>query len=162
MTKPNLHNLAGQKSTILILHGPNLNMLGRREPQYYGAETLDSINNRLCNEAAAAGYACTTLQSNSEATLIERVHTAFDDGTAFIIINPAAFTHTSIALRDAFAAVKLPFIEVHLSNVHARESFRHHSYFSDLAVGVICGLGPAGYSYALEHAIDYLKRNQST
>ncbi|PHV11599.1 type II 3-dehydroquinate dehydratase [Chitinimonas sp. BJB300] len=162
MTEPNLHNLAGQQSTILILHGPNLNMLGRREPQYYGADTLASINSRLCDQGAAAGYVCTHFQSNSEAALIERVHTAFDDGTAFIIINPAAFTHTSIVLRDALAMVKLPFVEVHLSNVHAREPFRHHSYFSDLAVGVICGLGAAGYSYALEHAIDYLKRNQST
>lgn len=161
MTQPNLHNLAGQQGKVLVLHGPNLNMLGRREPQYYGADTLDSINSRLQQRAAAAGRVCDTFQSNSEAALIERVHAAFDDGTGFIIINPAAFTHTSVALRDALATVKLPFVEVHLSNVHARESFRHHSYFSDLAVGVICGLGAAGYSYALEHAIDHLKRQAS-
>ncbi|WP_374536920.1 type II 3-dehydroquinate dehydratase [Chitinimonas taiwanensis] len=161
MTQPNLHNLAGQQGKVLVLHGPNLNMLGRREPQYYGADTLDSINGRLQQRAAAAGRVCDTFQSNSEAALIERVHAAFDDGTGFIIINPAAFTHTSVALRDALATVKLPFVEVHLSNVHARESFRHHSYFSDLAVGVICGLGAAGYSYALEHAIDHLNRQAS-
>ncbi|QDQ29328.1 type II 3-dehydroquinate dehydratase [Chitinimonas arctica] len=158
MTQPTPHNLAGQHQDILVLHGPNLNMLGRREPQYYGADTLASIDTRLAQRAGAAGLRCHSFQSNSEAALIERVHAAFDDGTGFVIINPAAFTHTSVALRDALAAVKLPFIEVHLSNVHAREPFRHHSFFSDLAQGVICGLGAAGYGYALDHAIDFLNR----
>ncbi|HEY9103611.1 type II 3-dehydroquinate dehydratase [Chitinimonas sp.] len=161
MTQPNLHNLAGQQRSILVLHGPNLNMLGRREPQYYGADSLATIDARLVDSARAAGFVCHTFQSNSEAALIERIHAAFDDGTGFVIINPAAYTHTSVALRDALAAVKLPFVEVHLSNVHAREPFRHHSYFSDLAVGVICGLGAAGYGYALQHAIDHLKRQNS-
>lgn len=162
MTQPTQHNLAGQPKDILVVHGPNLNMLGRREPQYYGADTLASIDARLIEQSRAAGLSCTTFQSNSEAALIERIHAAFTDGTGFVIINPAAYTHTSVALRDALAAVKLPFIEVHLSNVHAREPFRHHSYFSDLAVGVICGLGAAGYGYALQHAIDYLNRQMST
>ena len=139
---------------ILVLHGPNLNMLGVREPQHYGADTLDAINARLVAQAARSGVVLEYLQSNAEATLIERIHAAFADGTAFIIINPAAFTHTSIALRDALAAVKLPFVEVHLSNVHAREAFRQHSYFSDLAVGVICGLGARGYELALEFALE--------
>ncbi|QNM99018.1 type II 3-dehydroquinate dehydratase [Chitinimonas koreensis] len=161
MTQPHSHNLAGQHRSILVVHGPNLNMLGRREPQYYGSDTLASIDARLVERARAAGFACETFQSNSEAALIERIHAAFDDGTGFVVINPAAFTHTSVALRDALAAVKLPFVEVHLSNVHAREPFRHHSHFSDIAVGVICGLGPAGYGYALEHAIDHLSRQAS-
>lgn len=138
---------------ILVLHGPNLNLLGTREPQHYGAHTLADINARLVDQAAAAGVVLTTLQSNAEHVLIDRIHAARDDGTAFIVINPAAFTHTSVALRDALSAVKIPFIEVHLSNVHAREAFRHHSYFSDLAVGVICGLGAKGYEYALTHAL---------
>ena len=138
---------------ILVLHGPNLNLLGTREPQHYGAHTLADINARLVDQAAAAGVVLTTLQSNAEDVLIGRIHAARDDGTAFIVINPAAFTHTSVALRDALSAVKIPFIEVHLSNVHAREAFRHHSYFSDLAVGVICGLGAKGYEYALTHAL---------
>lgn len=161
MIEPNTHNLSGKARKILVLHGPNLNLLGRREPQYYGADTLASIDQRLVERARAAGFDCHTFQSNSEAALIERVHAAFDDGTAFVVINPAAFTHTSIALRDALAGVKLPYIEVHLSNVHAREPFRHHSYFSDLAVGVICGLGAAGYGYALDAAIDHLNRQAS-
>lgn len=138
---------------ILVLHGPNLNLLGIREPQHYGRDTLDSINQRLNKLAADAGYTLETLQSNAEHVLIERVHASLADRTDFIIINPAAFTHTSVALRDALAAVRLPFIEVHLSNVHAREPFRRHSYFSDLAVGVICGLGAHGYELALQHAI---------
>lgn len=141
------------KKQILVLHGPNLNLLGTREPQHYGAHTLADINARLVDQAAAAGVVLTTLQSNAEYVLIDRIHAARDDGTAFIVINPAAFTHTSVALRDALSAVKIPFIEVHLSNVHAREAFRHHSYFSDLAVGVICGLGAKGYEYALTHAL---------
>ncbi|MCP9758285.1 type II 3-dehydroquinate dehydratase [Aquitalea sp. S1-19] len=138
---------------ILVLHGPNLNLLGLREPQHYGRDTLDDINQRLIQQAKAAGFTLETLQSNAEHVLIERVHAALNDGTAFIIINPAAFTHTSVALRDALAGVKIPFIEVHLSNVHAREPFRQHSYFSDLAQGVICGLGASGYELALTHVL---------
>ena len=139
---------------ILVLHGPNLNLLGRREPEHYGADTLDSINVRLKQQAQARGVELETLQSNAEYVLVERVQQTLVDGTAFIIINPAAFTHTSVALRDALAAVKVPFLEVHLSNVHARESFRHFSYFSDIAVGVICGLGAKGYELALSAALD--------
>ena len=138
---------------VLVLHGPNLNLLGTREPSIYGAETLDSITARLTQRAAEAGATLTTFQSNAEGDLISRVQTAAQDGTQFIIINPAAYTHTSVAMRDALAAVRLPFIEVHLSNIFARESFRHHSYFSDLAVGIICGLGPKGYELALEYAL---------
>ena len=141
---------------ILVLHGPNLNLLGTREPQHYGADTLDAINARLVARAAASGVACDTFQSNAEYRLIERIHDARTDGTGFIVINPAAYTHTSVALRDALAAVAIPFVEVHLSNVHARESFRHHSYFSDLAVGVICGLGHQGYLAALEFLLNKL------
>ncbi|UTH76732.1 type II 3-dehydroquinate dehydratase [Chromobacterium sp. IIBBL 290-4] len=143
--------------SILVLHGPNLNLLGVREPQHYGSDTLDDINQRLSRQAKAAGYALSALQSNAEHILIERIHQCLDDGTAFILINPAAFTHTSVALRDALAAVKVPFIEIHLSNVHAREPFRQHSYFSDLAVGVICGLGAHGYELALAHALRRLE-----
>ena len=139
---------------ILVLHGPNLNLLGRREPEHYGADTLDNINVRLKQQAQARGVELETLQSNAEYVLVERVQQTLVDGTAFIIINPAAFTHTSVALRDALAAVKVPFLEVHLSNVHARESFRHFSYFSDIAVGVICGLGAKGYELALSAALD--------
>lgn len=153
-----MHNPAGKARKILVLHGPNLNLLGRREPHIYGASTLADIDRDLVERARAAGFECTAFQSNSEAALIERIHAAFDDGTAFVVINPAAFTHTSIALRDALAGVQLPFIEVHLSNVHAREPFRHHSYFSDIAAGVICGLGAAGYGYALDAAINHLNR----
>lgn len=158
MTQPDTPTHAERHRSILVLHGPNLNMLGRREPQYYGADTLAAIDARLVERAAAAGRRCATFQSNSEADLIGRIHASLDDGTGFIVINPAAFTHTSVALRDALATVKLPFIEVHLSNVHAREPFRHHSYFSDLAVGVICGLGPRGYEFALDHAVAHLGR----
>lgn len=141
---------------ILVLHGPNLNLLGVREPQHYGRDTLDDINRRLIEQAQAAGFVLEALQSNAEHVLIERVHQTLSDGTAFILINPAAFTHTSVALRDALAGVKVPFIEIHLSNVHARETFRQHSYFSDLAVGVICGLGAYGYELALAHAVRQL------
>lgn len=144
----------GVAPKILVLHGPNLNLLGMREPQHYGADTLDAINLRLQAQAQARGVELECLQSNAESVLIERVHQTLADGTAFIIINPAAFTHTSVALRDALAAVKVPFLEVHLSNVHARESFRHFSYFSDIAVGVICGLGAQGYELALSAALD--------
>ncbi len=138
---------------VLVLHGPNLNLLGTREPQIYGGETLDDIDGRLAAQAAAAGFGLESFQSNSESELIELIQKARYNAVDFIVINPAAFTHTSVALRDALAAVRIPFIEVHLSNVHARESFRHHSYFSDLAVGTICGLGPRGYEYALAYAI---------
>ena len=138
---------------ILVLHGPNLNLLGDRETQHYGRDTLASINQKLVEQGKRSGFEVTALQSNAEAPLIDRVHAAKSDETAYIIINPAAFTHTSVALRDALSAVKIPFIEVHLSNVHARESFRHHSYFSDLAAGVIAGLGPMGYELALDAAM---------
>ena len=141
---------------ILVLHGPNLNLLGTREPQVYGATTLEQINAGLVDAAAARGVSLSAFQSNHEGVLIDRVHEARTDGTAFIIVNPGAFTHTSVALRDALAGVAIPFIEVHLSNVHRREPFRHHSYFSDLAEGVIVGLGAAGYRHALDAALDRL------
>ena len=141
---------------ILLIHGPNLNLLGTREPGIYGACTLEEINPAAVEQCAAAGARLDMLQSNSEAELVDRVQQAGTDGTRFIVINPAAFTHTSVALRDAFAAVGLPFIEVHLSNVHAREAFRHRSFFSDLAQAVICGLGPRGYRSALEAALEQL------
>jgi len=144
---------------VLVLHGPNLNLLGTREPQIYGGQTLEDIDKRLDAQAAAAGIKLDSFQSNSEAELIERVHDARLVGVDFILINPAAFTHTSVALRDALAAVSIPFIEVHLSNVYAREPFRRHSYFSDLAVGTICGLGSRGYEYALSHAIVHSTTN---
>jgi 3-dehydroquinate dehydratase-2 len=140
-------------ATILVLHGPNLNLLGEREPAVYGRTTLADINARLEDQARARGHHLLAMQSNAEYELIERVQEARHEGVNFIIINPAAFTHTSVALRDALAAVAIPFIEVHLSNVHAREPFRHHSYFSDLARGVICGLGARGYEYALQAAL---------
>lgn len=140
---------------ILVLHGPNLNLLGTREPEHYGSTTLADIDAGLAARAKTNKVALECLQSNSEAELIERIHAARQQ-TDYIIINPAAFTHTSIALRDALAAVAIPFIEVHLSNVFARETFRHHSYFSDLAVGVISGLGAQGYELALEHALTQL------
>jgi 3-dehydroquinate dehydratase II len=138
---------------VLVLHGPNLNLLGTREPTHYGTATLAQINARLGAVAAEGGLQLSTFQSNSEAALIERIHAATGDGVDFIIINPAAFTHTSVALRDALAGVAIPFIEVHLSNVHAREPFRHKSFFSDLAVGVICGLGAQGYEAALAYVL---------
>jgi 3-dehydroquinate dehydratase II len=138
---------------ILVLHGPNLNLLGTREPQVYGATTLDQINAELTKIAAEAGVTLSCFQSNHEGALIDRVQAARLDGTSFIIINPAAYTHTSVGLRDALAGVAIPFIEVHLSNVHRREPFRHHSYFSDLAEGVIVGLGADGYRLALGHAL---------
>ncbi len=138
---------------LLVLHGPNLNLLGTREPAIYGHATLAEIDATLTDQASAAGHVLDSLQSNAEHVLIDRIHAARTDGTGFIVINPGAFTHTSVALRDALLGVGLPFIEVHLSNVHAREPFRRHSYLSDVAVGVICGLGPAGYRYALDAAI---------
>jgi len=145
-------------SKILVVHGPNLNLLGDRETQHYGQDTLESINTRMIERARKAGHTLEAFQSNAEAPLIERIHAAKSDETAYIIINPAAFTHTSVALRDALAAVRIPFIEVHLSNVHAREPFRRHSYFSDLAAGVITGLGPLVYELALDAACQALGR----
>jgi 3-dehydroquinate dehydratase-2 len=142
-----------QMKNILVLHGPNLNLLGSREPDVYGRITLDEINNKLTQKALQSGANVATMQSNAEVVLVERVQAARLDGTDFIIINPAAFTHTSVALRDALAAVGIPFIEVHLSNVFAREAFRKESYFSDLAVGVISGLGASGYELALQYAL---------
>jgi 3-dehydroquinate dehydratase-2 len=139
--------------SILVLHGPNLNLLGTREPQVYGHTTLPQIDADLAQMAAHAGAALHSLQSNHEGVLIDRIHQARLDGTEFILINPGGLTHTSVALRDALAGVALPFIEVHLSNIHRREPFRHHSYLSDLAVGVICGLGADGYRLALQHAL---------
>jgi len=143
---------------ILVLHGPNLNLLGAREPAVYGHTTLAQIDAALSAQAQSAGHRVQCVQSNAEHVLIERLHAARNDGTAFILINPAAFTHTSVALRDALAAVAIPFIEVHLSNVHAREPFRQHSYFSDLAVGVIAGFGADSYRYALQAAIARLSQ----
>ncbi|WP_035383241.1 type II 3-dehydroquinate dehydratase [Ferriphaselus sp. R-1] len=138
---------------VLVLHGPNLNLLGSREPGVYGRVTLSEIDQNLAQLAQKAGARITSFQSNAEAALIDRIHTARLDGTDFIVINPAAFTHTSVALRDALAAVAIPFIEVHLSNVFAREAFRHESYFSDIAVGVISGLGAMGYELAVQYAL---------
>lgn len=141
---------------ILVLHGPNLNLLGSREPAVYGRTTLAEIDAQLQAQAAAAGLGLLSFQSNHEGALIDRIHAAAHDGTRFILINPAAYTHTSVALRDALAGVALPFVEVHLSNVHRREAFRHRSYLADLAVGVVCGLGAQGYSLALQYAVTQL------
>lgn len=138
---------------ILVLNGPNLNLLGRREPEIYGTDTLADINARLAALCKEAGVGFESFQSNAEHALVDRIHAAEAAGVDFIIINPAAFTHTSVAIRDALAGVKIPFIEVHLSNVHAREPFRRHSYLSDIAVGIICGLGPQGYELALQAAL---------
>jgi 3-dehydroquinate dehydratase-2 len=140
-------------ATILALHGPNLNLLGTREPGVYGATTLPDIDAQLATLCAAAGHVFVHLQSNSEAELIDRVHAAGREGVDRILINPAALTHTSVALRDALLAVAIPFVEVHLSNVYRREPFRHHSYFSDIASGVICGFGALGYELALQAAL---------
>ena len=147
---------------ILVLHGPNLNLLGTREPEHYGHDTLESINQRLQAMGKKAGIEVLAFQSNAEAPLIDRIHAAKSDETAVIVINPAAFTHTSVALRDALAAVGIPFIEVHLSNPHRREPFRHTSYFSDLAVGVVCGFGADSYRYALDAALARLASRDGT
>ncbi|MDH3000734.1 3-dehydroquinate dehydratase [Chelonobacter oris] len=144
---------------ILLLNGPNLNMLGKREPQHYGSLTLVDIERQLQQQATALGLELDCFQSNSEEKLVNKIHQAFER-VDFILINPAAFTHTSVALRDALLAVNIPFIEIHLSNVHAREPFRHHSYLSDKALGVICGLGAQGYRFGLEFARSYLAENQ--
>jgi len=144
-------------ATILVLHGPNLNLLGSREPEVYGRTTLDDINRQLTERCIAAGHHLLALQSNAEYELINRIHDARHEGVEFILINPAAFTHTSVALRDALLAVAIPFVEVHLSNVHSREQFRSHSYFSDIAVGVICGFGAQSYDLALSAALTHLE-----
>ena len=141
---------------LLVLHGPNLNLLGTREPEVYGHATLADIDADLAQRARAAGHEVDSLQSNAEHVLVDRVQAAREDGTAFLLVNPAGFTHTSVALRDALAAVALPFIEVHLSNPHAREPFRKTSYFSDLAVGVVAGFGATSYRLALEAAVQRL------
>lgn len=141
---------------VLVINGPNLNTLGTREPEIYGSTTLSEIEARLRAQASAAGLSLDAFQSNHEGEIIDRLHAARTDGTRFVIINPGAFTHTSVAIRDAFAAVAIPFVEVHISNVHAREEFRRHSYLSDLAVGVMAGFGVQGYSLALEFAITRL------
>lgn len=148
-------------ATILVLHGPNLNLLGTREPEIYGSQTIDDINQRLQARTHEAGHHFQTLQSNAEYELINRIHDAGKEAVNFIIINPAAFTHTSVALRDALAGVAIPFIEIHISNVFAREPFRHHSYLSDIAQGVICGLGTQGYDLALEAALEVLSTPSS-
>lgn len=145
---------------ILVLHGPNLNMLGVREPSIYGSKSLNDINSDLEQQAESYGITLSTFQSNTEGELVTRIQQAYKESVRFIIINPAAYTHTSVAMRDALLSVKIPFIEVHLSNVHQRESFRHHSYFSDKAVAVICGLGADGYSYALDAAYKRISQAQ--
>jgi len=143
---------------ILVLHGPNLNLLGSREPEVYGRETLDDINRRIASEAAAKSVSIAFFQSNHEGALIDRIHQAREEGVAGIIINPGGYTHTSIALRDAISAVSIPAVEVHLSNIHAREAFRHHSYIAAVAVGQVCGFGSAGYLLALDGLLSTLKR----
>ena len=145
--------------SILVLHGPNLNLLGLREPEHYGSDTLSSINQTLSDIATQAGVALETFQSNTEGDLVTKIQSIATTKVDFVIINPAAFTHTSVAMRDALSAVKVPFIEVHLSNVYAREAFRHHSYFTDIAVGVISGLGAHGYTLALDYAIRHINRS---
>ena len=164
MPKQNTRQRGGESKSasppdpvILVLHGPNLNLLGQREPEIYGRTTLADIHTAMENRARAAGVRLESFQSNHEGELIDRVQSAREQQVGFIIINPGGYTHTSVALRDAFAAVAIPFIEVHLSNVHAREPFRKHSYFSDIAVGVIAGLGAQGYELALEAALARLR-----
>jgi 3-dehydroquinate dehydratase-2 len=144
---------------ILVVNGPNLNLLGTREPQTYGSTTLAEIEQALTDKAAATGISLSCFQSNHEGAIVERIHQARDEKTDFLLINPAAFTHTSVAIRDSIAGVGIPFVEIHLSNVHKREAFRHHSYFSDLAEGVICGFGWRGYLYALDFALERLARH---
>jgi 3-dehydroquinate dehydratase-2 len=144
-------------ANILVLNGPNLNLLGTREPEIYGSITLADIDTKLRQQALTQGHRLDCFQSNAEHELVDRIHRARDEQVDFILINPAAFTHTSVALRDALAAVAIPFIEIHLSNVHQREPFRHHSYLSDQAVGVICGLGALGYELGLQAALEQLE-----
>ena len=140
-------------ASVLVLQGPNLNLLGTREPDIYGHETLDDIHKKLLAQAAKASVHLNTFQSNHEGEIIDRIQSAKKEGVTFIIVNPGGYSHTSVAMRDALVGVSIPFIEVHLSNIHQRESFRHHSYFSDVAVGVICGLGSIGYELALQAII---------
>jgi 3-dehydroquinate dehydratase II len=149
---------AGAAASILVLHGPNLNLLGTREPAIYGRDTLADIDARLIAQARAAGVVLTSLQSNFEGELIERVHAARNEGVAYILINPAGLTHTSVPLRDALSGAAIPFIEVHLSNIHAREPFRAHSYFSDKAIGTVAGLGAHGYELALAHLLRLMSK----
>jgi 3-dehydroquinate dehydratase II len=141
--------------SILVIHGPNLNLLGSREPRHYGTATLETINHRLTDRSRAAGVTLNTFQSNIEGEIVDRIQQAQRDAVDFIIINPAAFTHTSIAIRDALSAVAIPFIEVHLSNVFAREKFRHHSYFTDIAIGIVSGFGGKGYELAFDYALQH-------
>jgi 3-dehydroquinate dehydratase-2 len=143
--------------SVLLINGPNLNLLGSREPEIYGASNLTEIEAKLIESANEKGVKLVCFQSNAEHELVERIHEARNDGTQFILINPAAFTHTSVAIRDSLAGVSIPFIELHISNPHSREPFRHHSYFSDLAVGVIAGFGINSYSMALDAAINFLE-----
>jgi 3-dehydroquinate dehydratase-2 len=145
--------------SILVLHGPNLNLLGLREPEHYGHATLDSINQTLTNKAKLVCIELEAFQSNAEADLVTKIQSLASKKADFVIINPAAFTHTSVAMRDALSAVKVPFIEVHLSNVYAREAFRQHSYFTDIAVGIISGLGAKGYELALDYAIEKINHS---
>lgn len=149
-------------STILVIHGPNLNLLGKREPEVYGYLTLEDINQQLTAQAEKATLQLDTFQSNWEGAIVDRIHQAQQDGVQYIIINPAALTHTSVAVRDALLGVSIPFIEVHLSNVHAREAFRHHSYLSDKAIGVICGLGAKGYAAALDYVIEKIQSSKQS
>lgn len=146
---------------VLVVHGPNLNLLGSREPKHYGLASLDEINRSLADQGESAGALVEAFQHNHEGALIERIHQAARDRVDFILINPAGYTHTSVALRDALAATAIPFVEIHLSNIYARESFRHRSYFSDLAVGVVSGLGAHGYELALEFALRHLQNRTS-
>jgi 3-dehydroquinate dehydratase-2 len=146
-------------ASILLLHGPNLNLLGKREPDKYGSVDLATIDQNMSTKASQMGHTLTSFQSNDEAVLIERIHAARDDGTEFLLFNPAAFTHTSVALRDAVLAVELPMVEIHLSNVYTREAFRHHSYFSDIAVGVVSGFGAYSYDLALLAAHNYFQQH---
>jgi 3-dehydroquinate dehydratase-2 len=146
-----------QIGSVLVLQGPNLNLLGTREPEIYGKETLDDIHQQLLSQAVAAQVHLVTYQSNHEGEMIDRIQAAKSEGVQFIILNPGGYSHTSVAIRDALVGVGIPFIEVHLSNIHQREAFRHHSYFSDVAIGVICGLGSIGYRLALEAVIAKLK-----
>ena len=152
-TQPAAQDVTPNTRRILVLHGPNLNLLGTREPEIYGHLTLADIDAKLKVNALAAGVSLECFQSNNEGDLVGRIQSARSESVDFILINPAAYTHTSVAIRDALAAVAIPFVEVHLSNVHAREAFRHHSYLSDIAVGVVCGLGAYGYEAALEFAL---------
>ncbi|MBS3916454.1 MAG: type II 3-dehydroquinate dehydratase [Sulfuritalea sp.] len=153
----NKNKNANGKPRILVVHGPNLNLLGTREPEIYGSDTLADINASLASQARKASVEVIAFQSNHEGDLVDRIQAARSEDVAFIIINPGGYTHTSVALRDALAAVAIPFVEVHLSNIHAREPFRRHSYFSDMAVGVICGLGSHGYRLALDYILNRIR-----